>query len=38
VASDDAIDQVRYVTVAGYGDRWLEAAPELTATLAESLG
>jgi tRNA threonylcarbamoyladenosine biosynthesis protein TsaE len=30
-------DQVRYVTVAGYGARWQEAAPELTAALAEPL-
>jgi tRNA threonylcarbamoyladenosine biosynthesis protein TsaE len=35
--ADGAGDQVRYVTVAGYGDRWLEAAGELTGTLAESL-
>lgn len=35
---DDAGDQVRYVTVAGYGDRWREAASELTAALAGSLG
>lgn len=36
--ADGADDQVRYVTVAGYGARWQEAAGELTATLAESLG
>jgi tRNA threonylcarbamoyladenosine biosynthesis protein TsaE len=34
---DGAGDQVRYVTVAGYGDRWLEAARELTEILAEPL-
>jgi tRNA threonylcarbamoyladenosine biosynthesis protein TsaE len=35
---DGDADQVRYLTVAGYGARWLQAAPELTATLAEPLG
>lgn len=30
-------DQVRYVAVAGYGARWQEAAPELTAALADPL-
>lgn len=30
-------DQIRYVTAAGYGPRWQEAAPELTTALAESL-
>jgi tRNA threonylcarbamoyladenosine biosynthesis protein TsaE len=34
---DDSADQVRYVSVAGYGARWQQAATELTATLAESL-
>jgi tRNA threonylcarbamoyladenosine biosynthesis protein TsaE len=33
--ADGTDDQVRHVTVAGYGDRWLEAARELTETLAE---
>ena len=36
--TDSGEDQVRYVTVAGYGARWLEAADELTATVAEPLG
>jgi tRNA threonylcarbamoyladenosine biosynthesis protein TsaE len=35
--ADGADDQVRHVMVAGYGDRWLEAAAELTQTLAEPL-
>jgi tRNA threonylcarbamoyladenosine biosynthesis protein TsaE len=35
--ADGAGDQVRHVTVAGYGDRWREAAGELTGTLAEPL-
>jgi tRNA threonylcarbamoyladenosine biosynthesis protein TsaE len=35
--ADGAGDQVRHVTVAGYGDRWQEAAGELTGTLAEPL-
>ncbi|MGN6790771.1 MAG: tRNA (adenosine(37)-N6)-threonylcarbamoyltransferase complex ATPase subunit type 1 TsaE [Streptosporangiaceae bacterium] len=35
---DGDADQVRYLTVAGYGARWLQAAPQLTATLAEPLG
>jgi tRNA threonylcarbamoyladenosine biosynthesis protein TsaE len=34
---DGTGDQVRHVTVAGYGDRWLQAARELTDTLAEPL-
>jgi tRNA threonylcarbamoyladenosine biosynthesis protein TsaE len=31
---DEAGDQVRHVSVAGYGDRWLAAAAELKAVLA----
>src|SRR5690348_14925871 len=34
---DDAPDQVRQVRVAGYGDRWLTVAGELTAALAQAL-
>jgi tRNA threonylcarbamoyladenosine biosynthesis protein TsaE len=34
---DGAADQVRRVTVTGYGARWLAAARELTATLAAPL-
>jgi len=35
---DGAADQVRRVTVTGYGARWRAAASELTATLAVPLG
>ena len=35
---DDTPDQVRQVRVAGYGDRWLAVAGELTAALAQPLG
>ncbi len=35
---DGAADQVRRVTITGYGARWRAAASELTATLAVPLG
>jgi tRNA threonylcarbamoyladenosine biosynthesis protein TsaE len=35
--ADGAGDQVRHVTVTGYGDRWREAAGALTEALAEPL-
>jgi tRNA threonylcarbamoyladenosine biosynthesis protein TsaE len=34
---DEAADQVRQVRVAGYGDRWLAVAGELTAALGQPL-